>query len=167
VDAVYTLVSDMQERYAQSTGLLPDFVITQGSNPKPAPSNYLESTTDGEYAYNACRVPWRLAADFIMSGDQRALLALNKMNRWVRTHSGGKPEKILDGNKLSGSKGSQQAGPSMAFVAPFALAAMAGDDQILLDAFWSALIRSSAEGYYEDSIRQLSLISLAGLWQQP
>ncbi|MEV7038817.1 glycosyl hydrolase family 8 [Amycolatopsis sp. NPDC051061] len=53
-----TAVSRLQSQYAPNTGLLPDFVVTTNSTPKPAPADFLEGEYDGKYSWNACRDPW-------------------------------------------------------------------------------------------------------------
>ena len=52
----------MVDKYG--TGLLPDFLIPDGKGGyQPAPENYLEDVTDGQYGYNSCRIPWRIGMD--------------------------------------------------------------------------------------------------------
>ena len=72
LDKNYQLFSFLQSNYSKEVGLLPDFIQKINTYPKPAKPNYLESKFDGMYNYNACRIPWRIATDYIENGDKRA-----------------------------------------------------------------------------------------------
>ncbi len=166
IDAHYGLVSAVAP---PSTGLLPDFVEKTNSTPVPAGPNYLEDVTDGDYAYNACRVPWRLGTDYLVNGEARAKTILDKINAFIVGKTGGDPTKILDGYKLDGT--TIGAGPSFAFEAPFAVAAMASPaTQAWLDAIWNHMVVQSPTanvGYYEDTLKLLAMIVLSDNWWQP
>ena len=57
---------------------------------------------------------------------------------------------------------------SMAFTAPFAVAAMSDPGgQEWLDALWAAMASGSSEGYYADSIRLQSMLVVSGNWWAP
>lgn len=165
VDSVYQLIATMQANDSPSTGLLPDFVVMTTSSPAPAPAKFLEGASDGQYAYNSCRVPWRIATDYLVSGDARAKTAIQKMDAWIMSEASHDPSNILDGYTLSGGKGAGQSGPSSAFSSPFGVAAMLGSDQAWLDAIWSS--RHIDEGYYGDSITMLCMIVMSGNWCAP
>jgi len=166
VDAVYGLVAHMQTTFSPTTGLLPDFIIkTTTAAPTPAPSKFLEDVTDGEYGYNSCRVPWRIATDYIVSHDPRAKAALDKINAWIIKTTNGNPSKILDGYTLAGGKGAGQSGPSAAFSSPFGVSAMVWTDQAWLDAIWKS--RAINEDYYADTITMIDLIVMSGNWWSP
>jgi endo-1,4-beta-D-glucanase Y len=164
-DAVYQLIGTLQTGFSPSTGLLPDFVINTSSSPVPAPAGFLEGPSDGEYGYNSCRVPWRIATDYIVSRDARAKAAVQMINTWIMAQTGGDPANILDGYTLSGGKGARQSGPSSAFSSPFGVGAMLGTDQAWLDKIWSS--RGITEDYYADSITMLSMIVMSGNWWAP
>jgi endo-1,4-beta-D-glucanase Y len=165
VDNVYALVATMQSGFAPMTGLVPDFVINTTSMPMPAPPNFLEDITDGEYAYNACRVPWRIGTDYIVSKEARAKTAAAKWNTWIMMTTNNDPSQIMDGYTLSGGKGSKQSGTSSAFSSPFGVSAMLGSDQGWLDKIWTS--RSVSEDYFADSITMLSMIVMSGNWWSP
>jgi len=73
----YKLFKYMQDEYSPDAGLVPDFIVHLNKTPKPAPRHYLESAYDGYYNYNACRVPWRIGTDYLLTGDMRS-----KGNDW-------------------------------------------------------------------------------------
>jgi endo-1,4-beta-D-glucanase Y len=165
IDNIYTLVDTMQMSFAPKTGLLPDFVINTTAMPMPAPPNFLEDVTDGEYAYNACRVPWRIATDYIVAKEPRAKTAAAKWNSWIMMTTNNDPTMIMDGYKLDGTKGSGQTGTASAFSSPFGVSAMLGSDQSWLDKIWST--RSISEDYFGDSITMISMIVMSGNWWTP
>src|SRR5262249_32492271 len=104
-----------------------------------------------------------------VTGEARAKTILDKVNVFIQTKTGGDPTKILDGYKLDGT--TIGVGPSFAFEAPFAVAAMAGSsNQAWLDAIWNHMVTgtpTASVGYYEDSLKLLAMIAASGNWWQP
>jgi endo-1,4-beta-D-glucanase Y len=170
IDKTYDIVDAIQTSYSASTGLLPDFVVDPLGSPAPAPPNFLEAPTDGEYSYNACRDPWRLATDFIVSGDARAASALASINAWVRTTTGNDPAQIGAGYELDGTPVAGTDYLSQAFIAPFGVSAMVDStNQAWLDDVWDLMVSTplSAEGYYENTLKLLAMIVMSGNWWAP
>jgi hypothetical protein len=165
IDAAYSLVATMQQSFAPQTGLLPDFIVRTASFPAPAPPNWLEGPTDGEFGPNSCRDPWRFTTDYIVSGDPRASSAVRKMNAWIIAATGGDPAKILGGYTLSGTPGSGQPAPAAVFSSPFGVAAMLSGNQAWLDALWST--RAIAADYSADTITMYSMLVMSGNWWLP
>ena len=60
------------------TGLVPDFAWVTADSAKPVGANTIASKYDGDYWFNACRVPYLLAT----SKDPRAKKVLNKMMKF-------------------------------------------------------------------------------------
>lgn len=152
----------LQSVYASSTGLVPDFAIGGPAAVAPAGPNVLESPNDGNYYYNACRVPWRLA----MTPDAEARAAAVKIAAWAKTKSGGTPANLPTGYRLDGTTVDEFGTAltvfnynDMAFTAPMAPAAAAGTDQAWLNALWGHLAANSGNtGYYSGSIQLLCMI---------
>ncbi|OPF79021.1 beta-glucanase [Streptomyces antioxidans] len=154
LDAQLSLAGTLCARHAPATGLLPDFVVdTTSGAPGPARGQVLESPHDGDYHWNACRVPWRLGADAVTSDDVRTLAAARGLSRWARTATGGDPGRIRSGYRLDGTAYGDPGSP--AFFAPFAVAALteneggpaaegAADEgaQDWLDALWARMCAS-------------------------
>jgi hypothetical protein len=161
------MVKSLQDEHAAGTGLLPDFVLDAGGNPRPAGPNFLENAADGAYAMNACRDPWRIGLHFVTTGDGRARTALRKIDAFVRGETGGDPTAIRAGYTLEGSPLPTSNYLSMAFVAPLAVGAMAGDDQTWLNALWDVVAERDDGGYYEDTLRLLAMLALSGNWWAP
>ncbi|MFD4314891.1 glycosyl hydrolase family 8 [Streptomyces sp. NPDC058548] len=158
-----TQISRLQSTYASGTGLLPDFVVDTHTTPKPAPGQVLEDPNDGAYWWNACRTPWRIADDAVTSGDATSLAAARKLNGWIKTKTGGDPNKIAIGYKLNGTQIS--AGSEAAFFAPFAVAAMTDPgSQAWLNALWNKMLATPIDtsSYFSASIQLQVMITASG-----
>ncbi|MFB6841586.1 glycosyl hydrolase family 8 [Streptomyces sp. NPDC056361] len=158
-----TQISRLQSTYASGTGLLPDFVVDTNTTPKPAPGQVLEDPNDGAYWWNACRTPWRIADDAVTSGDATSLAAARKLNGWIKTKTGGDPNKIAIGYKLNGTQIS--SGSEAAFFAPFAVAAMTDSgSQAWLDALWNKMVATPIDtsSYFSASIQLQVMITVSG-----
>jgi endo-1,4-beta-D-glucanase Y len=165
-DRGYELIDAMQRQYSPATGLLPDFIQQLDAKPQPARPRFLESDTDGQYAYNACRTPWRIATDYLLAGDSRALKVLQPINTWLRAATGGDPHRIYGGYKLDGTPTVNYYEP--AFAAPFGVGAMVGaENQKWLNAVWDQLASSPSNRYYGDTLRMQALIVMSGNWWSP
>jgi endoglucanase len=167
-DKVYELIASIQSNHASSTGLLPDFIAGADTD-DPSPSPGILEERDGDYHYNACRVPWRIASDYLLTGDTRSRDAMRKINEWLIAKTGGDPDQIVDGYTLSGD--GYGSYPGMAFVGPFMVAAMLGGEggstQAWLDELWYYVVAAEPDGYYTDSIKLASLIVVSALWRAP
>jgi endo-1,4-beta-D-glucanase Y len=168
VDAAYASIAALGAQY--STGLVPDFV--SGRSNTPAPPNFLEGPNDGAYYYNSCRVPLRLAVDFMHSGSSAARAPLQRLATWSRNQSGSVPSKLIDGYALNGDAIGTYASP--AFVAPLMLAGIVDSaNQTLINRGWDWMKASWASnnpapaGYYEDTLTLLSMLALSGNWWGP
>ncbi|MBI5506740.1 MAG: hypothetical protein HY899_18275 [Deltaproteobacteria bacterium] len=168
--STYQIVDDMQTNFSPVTGLLPDFVVDALSTPAPAPAFFLEADTDGAYSYNACRDPWRLATDYLMSDDAAAHAAVAKINAWIRASTGDDPSAIGAGYQLSGAVTPGTDYLSMAFVAPLGVGAMVdAANQSWLNGVWDLVASTpiDAEGYYENTLKALAMITMSRNWWAP
>ncbi len=100
LDNNYQLFTYLQNAYSKEIGLVPDFIQNINTKPRPAKKFYLESKYDGMYNYNACRVPWRVATDYIVNGDKRAKLFVDPINKWIRQTTENNPDNISAGYTL-------------------------------------------------------------------
>ena len=164
----YGLVSILQTTYSPNTGLLPDFIQDTNLSPRPADPGFLESPHDGRYFYNACRDPWHIGVDYLLSGDLRAKQAIEPINTWLIDHLGGNPALIRAGYALDGSDIEDNDYTSLAFVAPLGVAAMMdGSHQDWLNNIWDLVVNKEMEGYYEDTLKLLSMLVMSGNWWAP
>lgn len=160
---------------SQATGLMPDFMVLAGNGRfVPTPGKYLETTHDGDFYWNACRTPWRLAMSYIVNGRTAMLPVLKQQVDWISAKTAGHPSRIKAGYYvLNGSNGTPFVGYSdLAFVAPMAVVAMAGGAgaQDWLNALWTSITGGdfgATNDYFGDSIRMQALLTLAGDWWAP
>ncbi len=170
VDATYSLIYTLQTGVSAATGLLPDFVVDVPGTPAPASPGFLEGPNDGAYYFNACRTPWRIATDFLVSAEPRAKTAVQAMTAWVRSESAEDPSAIRAGYTLAGGPAVDSDFLSMAFVAPLGVAAMVdAGNQAWLNDVWDLVVATpiSAEGYYENTLKLLSMVVMSGNWLAP
>lgn len=167
-NAHQTLITNLQNQYAPSTGLLPDFVVTTNTTPKPAPGQVLEDPNDGKYWWNSCRTPWRIGVDAVTSGNAASLASARKMNTWIKSKTGNNPNNIAVGYSLSGTQ--IQSGSEPAFFAPFAVAALTDSgSQAWLDALWNKMLNTpfGSNDYYSTSIQLQVMIIVTGNYWVP
>ncbi|MDQ6800056.1 MAG: glycosyl hydrolase family 8 [Acidobacteriota bacterium] len=160
VAEVQAVITSLQTNYSPNTGLIPDFIVptSKGDHTaKPAPPNFLEAATDGAYAYNAGRVPWRLGADALLNNDPVSLAQTRKITQWALATTGGNPYQIRAGYALDGTPINANAF-TIFFAAPLGVAAMTDPAQ----QEWFNQIYDSVyarhEDYYEDSVTLLCLL---------
>jgi len=159
-DTIYSLINQISSSHSTITGLMPDFVVNK--IPIPAEPEFLEAQTDGDYSWNACRFPWRIAVDYAHYGTATAKEHLNKMLTWLKKNTNNNPEKIVAGYKLDGSKLENYS--DMAFTAPFIAACVCdATHQEYLDKGWN-IIKKPQGDYYGDSIGLLCLLFISGNW---
>ena len=167
VNECYSLINDIQTNYSSQTGLLPDFIIDVHNNPKPANADFLEGDHDGHYSYNACRDPWRMASDYLTSGDNRAKDATVKIAQWLKTSANGNINKVYAGYKLDGSK--FVSWDDNSFTAPFTVGAMLDTaNQAWLNTLYGSIKTYNTNGgYYDNTLTLLSMITISGNYWVP
>lgn len=164
----YSLINELFNNFSPTTGLLPDFIEFIDGAYKPAVPNFLERPEDGFYSWNACRTPWRIATDYILTGDTRALNQLTTLNNWIKTKTSGSPYDTKAGYKLDGTPLSKY--DDLAFVTPFAVSAMiSSNNQEWLNELWDYTSTQPTvnETYYANSIRLLCFLVISGNWWTP
>ena len=175
----YRVFHYLQDTYSPDAGLVPDFIKhikmeaasdTGTVSATPAQPHYLESQYDGVYNFNACRVPWRVAADYLTSGDKKAADFLTPINRWIRSTTGNNPDNISAGYNLAGEDLPRRNYEALCFIAPFAVSAMISkDNQPWLNKGWDYLANFKLKDfdYYDNSIKMITLIILSGNYWTP
>ena len=164
-DSIFGIVNHIRQNYSPATGLMPDF-IDQGE-PQPAPPNFLESEYDGQYNWNACRFPWRMATDFAHYGSGKAKAAIDRILSWLKPATGDNPANIKPGYFLNGDPLPGRDYTSNAFTAPFIAACIVDSaHQQYLNDGWS-LIKDVHDDYYADTINLLCMLLISGNWWHP
>lgn len=188
-------------KLAPKTGLMSDFLVLPPDT-KPTPGMYRPATDcflekekgDGNWSYNACRTPWRLATDYLVTGEPSAGDQLKKLNAWMQTQAtrGGelRPEQLNAGYLLAGEKlpvedncDDEKDGKKKAeskpvafepagscFLAPLAVSAMLPGSRDWLNALWTHLTpepNPAGEPYFDCSVKLLCMITISGNWWDP
>lgn len=151
-------------------GDVPETTTIEKISAVPAQPHYLESPYDGKYNFNACRVPWRVAADYLLSGDPQAAAFLAKLNPWIRQTTKGNPDNISAGYNLSGEDLPHRYFEALCFICPFAVAATASpDNQQWLNKLWDYIAHFQRKDfdYYDNSIKMINMIILSGNYWAP
>lgn len=144
------------------TGLLPDFVIGDANGLVPADGGLLEGPTDGDFSYNACRDPWRIGLDAMLTGDARSIDAARRVSAWARTSTGGDPGALDSGYALDGTPLDGYLWPSTVFQAPMGVAASVDPGASgWREAVWNAIIDSD-EDYFEDTVSLQCALAMSG-----
>ncbi|QMU08254.1 endoglucanase [Levilactobacillus suantsaii] len=105
------LVKKLSARH--KTGSFPDFIRVTGAKLKltTVRAYQIESATDNQYGYNACRVPWRLAQTYKLTKDGTTKKALKKQLKFFN-----RKQRLTAGYTLGGKAVNNYTNP--AFTAP-------------------------------------------------
>jgi endo-1,4-beta-D-glucanase Y len=170
IDNEYKLFSYMQKEYSPDAGLVPDFIIHLNKKAKPAPAHYLESVYDGEYNYNACRVPWRIATDYLLNGDKRSKTFVHKINYWIRETTTNDTYNLSAGYTLAGDDIKSRHFEALSFIAPFAVSAMVDkSNQQWLNNIWDYTMQFKLIDfdYYDNTVKMLNILIISGNYWKP
>jgi hypothetical protein len=167
---MYDIISTVQDKYSNEAGLVPDFIILHDGKYIPAKGNYLESKYDGDFYFNACRLPMRVALDKIIYGDLKAD-SLTKFNDWIQESTSNTVEGINSGYHLNGQKISKNVNTIPSFVGPIAVSAMMDrENQEWLNDLWDFIADEfdfDDYKYYDNTLKMLSLLILSGNYWTP
>lgn len=170
IDSCFKIFSYLQKKYSPEAGLVPDFIQGTNSKPTPAKRHYLESRYDGVYNYNASRVPWRIATDYITSGDKRSKAFIEPINKWIRETTANNPDNISAGYTLEGNDLKNRNFEALSFISSFAISAMVdAKNQEWLNKLWDYIIHFKLKDfdYFDNSIKMLNLIILSRHYWSP
>lgn len=165
INSEYKLFNKLEDEYSPDAGLVPDFIVNLNKKAKPAPPYFLESKYDGCYNYNACRVPWRIATDYLLTGDKRSKAIAGKINRWIRETTDHNPYNLSAGYTLEGNDIKGRYFEALSFIAPFGVSAMVdGKNQAWLNKVWTYLTAFKMKDfdYYDNSIKLMDMIIISG-----
>ena len=166
-DKAYKVIQSINKERSGNTGLIPDFIVQSKGEYRPAEAGFLEGENDGNYSWNSSRTPWRYTLDYLLTGDERALPQLKKMNAWIKAETDGNPENIQSGYTLSGN--SVEEGNSTSFVAPFMVSAMVdSSNQQWINRLWNRTIQEQDDDdYFANTIKLQTMIVASGNWWAP
>ena len=158
------VMNAIQTKYSPQSGLMPDFIVLAGDThiPEPAPPDFLEGPTDGQYNYNAGRVPWRVGSDALLNNDEASRAIAQKISHWIEASANGDPRKIRAGYDLDGNPLPDSNYFTTFFIAPMGVAAMNDPtQQAWLNAVYDSVYDQHID-YYEDSVNLLCLLVMSG-----
>jgi endo-1,4-beta-D-glucanase Y len=143
-----------------TTGLVPDWQSWDGVPGGTSNWEWLDY-----YRYDACRIPWRIALDYIWSGNSSAQSWCVKISNFADSIGAAN---IVDGYDLDGMPRGQYNNSS--FVGGFAVGGMS-HSQAMVDSFASRLLYLDGAGYdnqyFNLSLRCLYMLVLTGNFWQP
>jgi endo-1,4-beta-D-glucanase Y len=161
-------IEHLQTTHAPATGLVPDFAVREstGDRLRPAPANFYESAEDGDYSFNASRVPWRIGVHAVLYGDAASLRQARRFAQWSEAAAGGNPAQLYSGYRLDGTP--LRTSFWSVFAASAAVATMTSpNQQSWLNALYDS-IRTREQGYFDDdSVALLALLILSGNYWEP
>jgi len=167
----------IQANYSPATGLIPDWITDVAtSTPRPpvvATDGYVGdygNNNQGDYWYNACRDPWRFAADYVLSGDPSVKTLLTRMEAFFNNDSSGAVLGLVAGYHLDGTHvGASGTGfITPEFQAPIMAGAMCDPAyQNWLNANWAWVKARPATGYYGTEIQLMCAMIVSGNWWKP
>jgi endo-1,4-beta-D-glucanase Y len=172
--SIIKAVNDQFANGSQETGLVPDFMVIKDGLWRPVPGKWLETAHDGDYSYNACRTPWRLAVSYIVDGHSGLLASQQKTASWIRAKTNSVPTNVDAGYYvLNGVNGqSFRNYDDLPFTAPMAVNAMLGGAgaQTWLNSLWTSISGGdygAVTDYYGDAIRLQVMLTVSGNWWRP
>jgi hypothetical protein len=155
----YAILGELQSGFAPKTGLIPDFAVQRAGRWIPAKPGFLEGREDGDYYFNACRIPWRIGWAALSLDDPRARGILRPWMEWVSSTIK-RPEEFRAGYHLNGSPLRNSDFDTACFISPTGVAARA-----LGSTGWEktvfAYAEKSHEDYYSDSVNMLCMIMMS------
>lgn len=167
-------VNDQFTHGSEATGIVPDFMVHKKEKWIPTPGKFLETKHDGDYGYNACRTPWRLAVAWLTEGHTALLASQRQTASWIRQQAGGVPTNIDAGYYVANGPNGQpfRSYHDLSFTAPMAVNAMLGGApaQGWLNALWTSIDGGDygeVTGYYGDAIRLQVMLTVSGNWWAP
>lgn len=170
------IINQTHERLTPRTALLPDFFRLRDGEFLPAKGTFLETKHDGDFSFNACRVPWRLGVAYLLLGEEGIRDELETLNTWIREITAGEPLNINPGYYVwNAEEGTpivrEWEGTCMSFIAPFAVSAsIDAEYQAWLNRLWLSITADcSVKGipfevttYYPNTIRMLTMLIVSG-----
>jgi endo-1,4-beta-D-glucanase Y len=162
IDNTYTGLLGIINRQNPPNGLLPDFVSISTSGVwSPSEPFSLESANDGDYHWNACRVPWRLGVDTMFHGTTPVTeFAVKQLNELQIEWSNGNFARI-SGRQLDGTVNMGVAGAAFSGSALIPAAIYGPQDWFDKGWYW-ARGRSWGNDFYGDYIVLLTMIAASG-----
>jgi hypothetical protein len=162
-------LADLMQTKHSGVGLMPDFIVyTDTAAPQPSPGNMGDGNlNEHHYWWNACRNPWRLASDYLTSGDTMTKAITTRLIDFFAAKGAANPYaigtgyRISDGQQITGGNSPAYHGPILAG------ACVDAKYQAFCNAMWEWNATHMTTGYYDGEIQLLSMVVASGNWWQP
>jgi endo-1,4-beta-D-glucanase Y len=150
-DDSYTLLNNGANK---TTGLVPDWQSLAGGNASGGRNH--------SYGFDACRVPWRVALDYLWNGNEKAKTWCTTISNWANKIG---PANIKDGYNLDGSVTGRYH--NMSYVGGFAVAAMCNSQEVA-DAFGTEIAKMNFDNYwYHGFLGNCYMLAMTGnMWNK-
>ena len=165
---INSIISEQMKRQSKDNGLMPDFFIGSEGKYIAPKVKVLETTHDGDYYYNSCRIPWRYSMDTIFNNTP-VTPQLHTLNNWIKRKTSLNPENIKSGYYVANDVPGKSFGFSndLSFIAPFLVSSLIekGNDAWSLS-LWQTLINKPITKctFYENTLKLISMIVATGNW---
>jgi endo-1,4-beta-D-glucanase Y len=150
-DDSYTLLNNGANK---TTGLVPDWQALNGGAASGGRNH--------SYGFDACRVPWRVALDYLWNGNEKAKAWCTTISNWANKIG---PANIKDGYNLDGSATGRYH--NMSYVGGFAVAAMCNSQEVA-DAFGAEVAKMNFDNYwYHAFLGNCYMLAMTGnMWNK-
>lgn len=166
------IVNYIQTHFAPSTGLLPDWV-GGADTLSPFPTTDVQDGWNPHkdaYWFNACRDPWRMGADFVLTGDPDMKTFLTRMSAFFESSSGGVVSNLINGYALDGTGlvANNAYWIASEFYNPMLVGALCDARfQAWANTLWTYSKAHPETGYYGTEIQLLCAFIASGNWWTP
>jgi len=188
IDATYNVMkdvyADVKTKHGASKGLLPDFVVRNAANTGWAvPEGFVleDEHTDGTYAYNSCRIPWRLGTDYLLYGGNSTLAGFDLFAEAIQpidklaTEMYKKEGLDIFGPLTLTGEGIWNTGDwdqywndPETFTAPFLITAAAADNKDMVNQMWKWNgLKDFWNDTWGDYIKMIVMLTASGNYWKP
>ncbi len=197
INECYNIMEDFYLNHNSNTGLLSDFITKVGSdNSAPAPQSVYDDMDEpfpsGAYSENSCRLPFRLAQDYIHNGGgttgKTTGKYLNALNAFITPKIAGSYKPVWDNSRdgywINGSLmdwstpgGSERLGThtsydALQFTSCFVSAGIVGSALNLGEGFayidnMHAYYQGTGDPYFKDTLTLLNMLLISRNWWKP
>ena len=160
-DKSYEIIAANQEKTGAVYNLVSDWCKADGN----FSTEVSWARNQGQkYDYDASRTPWRIALDYLWSGNSDALAYANKCIDFINAKNG--LNNIYPGYNLDGSA-FETSYKDVTFTGAYAVATMASTDQNFVNDAYSKVVEMTTDAYFGSTLRVLYLLTLSGNFYSP
>jgi len=144
LDRCYSVIEKASNK---TTGLVPEWTTATGG----IAYNLTHNKNRDHFSYNAIRVPWRIAIDWVWNGEPRAYAIADRMTNFFDAQSS-----LSSGYMLSGAPLVSYFDTT--FIAGITAGTLASDNSFFRKKMTTLLNNTTSSSYYGATLRMLSLL---------